>query len=547
MPLTPQQIAEMDSLTGLETPEVDSTHPNATSRISELDNLVKSPHTGDPKAPFQATGKEGVVKGGAKAIGNAPGSTFKLIKNVTEAVVHPIKTVKAIKDVVKGGGAKAAQVVIDNTDFGQMILREGKKRGGNVIELPDGRLQAGDTEDIEKFEAMTQFFKDRYGSMDKFKETAIEDPVGVLADVASVFSGAGSGLKLAGLPGVAEKVSTVSKVVDPLNAIPATIKKTKQVAADSTPGKIVAEISPTSYKLQQGQVAKALELTPGDLSTIKSKTGNDVTDFIVKNDLIRQTPEEIATALHDTRKTRMDEVRGEISRVPSIYSPDQVPNVKKGLEVILQGVDEVPGLETVADEIRALYAKEKYTLEDVQLAKELIDENSNIYSKVGDVKNASQARGLDNIRKDLRKFIEDEVSLHTDGQTNIRQLNNDVQTTFAIEEAILNRATRGQSRQYITVFDAMLGTGAYATMGPYAAVGLVVAKKVAESPAFRLWTAKLLAKQPVQFVKKAAQEFAAKNLSPETKATLQSILDEAAANSQYIESGSNALPAVEEE
>ena len=487
--------------------------PQASTGVSLIERLgIKPPtNTGLRTAPFQATGKEGIVGGALKTVGNVPSSAIDLGKNVMQAVTNPIDTGKTIIQAGVGAASKL-----------------GRKLGtGKNVDQPE-------TPEEEVFGRVTSFIKDRYGDEAKLKETIIEDPVGVLADFASVFTGAGAATKVPTL-------SKIGKVTEPVKAISSTIGKTKEVIADSKVGKIASDISPTSKKMQQGQVTKALEFTPGDLSSITQKTGNDPTEFIIRKNAIKDTPEETAHALEADRKVTKQQVRDSIAQVTKEYTPEEVPAMKEGMKVILAGVDEVPGLENVAGEIKALAQQEKYTLSDVQKAKELIDDNSDIYSKLGDVKSSATARGLDNIRKDLKKFIEDEVDLATEGKVDIRSLNNDVQTNFAIQEAIENRVAKGQSRQYLSAFDGIIGLGAYSQFGLVPAVAIVVGKKIAQSPTFRLTVAKALSKIDQVSIKKLSEELSKNNLSPESKALIKSILEEANKNAPYIESGANIL------
>lgn len=507
----------------------------------------KGVFTGREESPFQFTSDDGAIKTIVKTIGNTPSSLIGLGKNVYEAVSHPVDTVKSVVDVTKGAGAKVGQTFLEDTDIGQALLRGAKDKGVDLPIDANGKIKTKDTPELEKFNQVANFFKDRYGSVDKFKETAVEDPAGVLADLASIFTGGGSAITKVGELSKASKVadignalSKVGEAVEPVNTTANVVKKTQSAIVNSTAGKIVSDISPTSYKVQQGQVAKALELTPGDLSSINKKTGNDVTDYIINNNLIKDSPEEIANALNDKRKATMDEVRGEIKNVKAVYSPEQVPNLKKGLDVILQGIKDVPGLEKEAADVQSLAQKTSYTLSDVQKAKELMDEHSNIYSKMGDVKSSSQAKGLDNIRKNLKGFIEDEVELNTNGQVSIKNLNNDVQTTYAIEDAIKNRAMKGMSRQHLSAFDALIGVGGY-SINPLLGVGLVVGKKILESPTARLTIAKTLNKLSPSRAAKFAKEIVSKNLSDESKSVLQEIADKLKTYTPAIESSSNAL------
>jgi len=518
MPLTPEEIKKIRGDAGVTSPVIPMS--KGTSLADQLGVSEAPSGAGDEGAIFQATGDEGLLKGGAKAIGNIPMSGANLVKNVATAVLNPVDTATNVKDILVGVGEK--------------IGRKAGLGDENVI-LPEE----------EKFNQVIDFFKNRYGNTEKLKETAIEDPVGFAADLATIFSGGGALATKAGQVSNIAKVSELGKagtvagsILEPTSLLTKGIVGTAKTIKNSTIGKIVSDVSPTSYKVQQGQVVKALELTPGDLSTIAKKTGNDVTKFIVDNDLVKNSPEEIAHALNDKRKLSMAEVRGEIAKVPARYSVDEIPSVKKGLDVILKGLDEVPGLEAEATKVRNLANKKILSLSDVQNAKELIDEHSNIYTKIGDTKTTAQSKGLDNIRKDLRSFIEKEVDVNTDGMVDIRKLNNDVATTYALEDAINTRATKGMSRQHISAFDLILGTTGTATFGPLAGAGIVVAKKLAESPSFRLFTARLFAKQPIKFIKTLTKEMADKNLSPATQKKLQEIINEASANAQYIESGS---------
>jgi hypothetical protein len=483
--------------------------------------------TGSEDAPFQLNEEDSGIMATGKTIGNLPSSTFRLGKNIFDVVTSPVETVKSLATLAQGAGAKVGEIALENTDIGQTILEKAnqtriEKGLQPLTKNAEGKFEVDKTPELQAFDQVGKFFSDRYGSLAKFKETAVEDPAGVLSDIAALFSGAGVGLKGAGFVGAANKASEISRAVEPLSAISKTVKSIKNFPGAETATKVIADVSPTSYKVQQGQVVKALELTPGDLSNINKKTGNDVTKYIIENDLIKNSPEEIVQALNDKRKLTMGEVRGEIEKVKDLYSPENIPDLNKGLNVILKGVEDVPGLDATVKEIKDLIGKKEFNLSDVQKAKELIDENSNIYSKIGDVKSSSQAKGLDNIRDSLKTFIENEVELKTGGKVSIKNLNNDVQTTYAIEDAINNRAMKGMSRQHISAFDLLVGLGGSA-FDPFLGVGLVIGKKVLESPSMRLSIAKALTKFSPEKIEKLTKDIKAKSISPESELILKEI------------------------
>jgi hypothetical protein len=551
MALTKEEIAKLDAAgLGGETQEVEQ--PQGKS-LSERLGLSSTP-TFERDATFKATGEEGLISGVAKAVGNIPKSGLELGKSVVEAFAHPIKTTKAIAETVKGAGSKVGEKILEDTDFGQKLLQKAKDSGIDIKSDETGKLQVKDTPELEKFNTLIDYFGSRYGSVDDFKKTIIEDPVGTMADIASIVSLGGGTISKVGeiskiekLSKAGQTISELGKTAEPVQAITKTAKETADIIGkikDTSVGKVISDITPTASKIQKNEVVKALDLTPGDLSNIQKATGNDVTEFIIKNNAIKNTPEEVAQAMKDIRTTTMKNVRDEISNVKKIYKAEEIPTVKKGLDVIYQGVNEISGLETIASEIKNLAEKTDFTLSDIQRAKELIDENSNIYSKIGDVKSSAQARGLDNIRKDIRKFIEDEVDTATNGQTDIRKLNNDVQTSYEIEDAINKRATKGMTRQAVSVFDMILGTGGVSALGPLGGTALVLAKKVAENPTVRLKVAELLNKKPIEFINKVIKETTNKTLSQDTIKQLKEIID--IAKNQYVESGSKAISDIEQ-
>lgn len=108
---------------------------------------------------------------------------------------------------------------------------ETAKAMGNVAIGAAQKLIPGE-QDSEKYaDAVGQYFSDRYGSMDGFKRALSYDPVGVLADMSTVFTGgAGAakgiakGAQLAGKSGLAEGLGraaelagTAASMTDPIS------------------------------------------------------------------------------------------------------------------------------------------------------------------------------------------------------------------------------------------------------------------------------------------------------------------------------------------
>ena len=502
---------------------------------------------------FESKEDDSVLSSAAKTVGNVPKSIFTLGKDVVSAVANPIDTAKAVGSLLKGAGGKVGEAALEKTKPGQAILSKMNEfRVARGIEpLPTNEqdvIQAAETPEIQVANAVGAYFEDRYGSFDNAKESFVEDPAGVLADLASVISGGGAAIRGVGQAGrissianAGSAITRVGQALEPTSVISKAVTAPIRAVGNSAPGRMIGESLATPTSITQGQVVKALDLTAGDLQRISATTGNDVTEFITRNNLLKDTPEEIAFALDDVKENTMARVRTEVGAVEKIYQASEVPRLQDGMRVILAGVDKIVGLEDEAAEINRLVQQETYTLSDVQRAKELIDANSDIYSKFGDVKTAGPAKGLDKVRGDLRKFIEDEVAKATNGATDIRKLNNDVSTSKAISDAIEARATRGQTRASGNVFNAILGMTTATAFSPEVGLAVFVGKKLSETPSFRISLARTLSATPAQDVKRISEAMVLNNLTPEVRASISQIVETTKTNMAPIESAAQVV------
>jgi hypothetical protein len=129
------------------------------------------------------------------AIENAPKSAVEFGKAVVTPFTQPVETAKAIGDIGTGLYSKAKGAL-----------------GYQQDEAEKAKAEAG-------VNAIGDFYRQRYGSVDGFKRALAEDPVGVLSDAALLFTGGGGlAAKAPGMIGKAgEVVATAGKTVDPLN------------------------------------------------------------------------------------------------------------------------------------------------------------------------------------------------------------------------------------------------------------------------------------------------------------------------------------------
>ena len=103
--------------------------------------------------------------------------------------------------------------------------------------MPDDFVQAvgEDTASKDTWNAVAEFYANRYGSMDGFKEAVATDPASVMMDAATVFTaGSGIGTK-AGLPAkVTSKINTAARLIDPISGSYSAIKLAKKIVGQAT-------------------------------------------------------------------------------------------------------------------------------------------------------------------------------------------------------------------------------------------------------------------------------------------------------------------------
>ncbi len=115
-----------------------------------------------------------------EALKNTPRSAIELGKNIWQAVRHPIQTGKALFEVGKGGVQK---------------------------------LIPGEQEAEQSFDAMVEFFKDRFGGEEALRRTISQDPVGFLTDIAAGLSAGGFILSTAGKVAKVSQITRAGQVV----------------------------------------------------------------------------------------------------------------------------------------------------------------------------------------------------------------------------------------------------------------------------------------------------------------------------------------------
>ena len=134
---------------------------------------------------------------GVEAVKNIPRSAAQFAGGLYEAVTSPIQTAKGLFDVAAGGlqnvMPKAVKDFVDQFDAN-----------------PAAAKQA-----VDAANAFGGFYKDRYGDVDKLKNTLATDPVGAAADLSTLLAG-GATATTRVAPTTAKVLGTASRVIDPL-------------------------------------------------------------------------------------------------------------------------------------------------------------------------------------------------------------------------------------------------------------------------------------------------------------------------------------------
>lgn len=123
---------------------------------------------------------------------NIPSSAYQYGADTVDAIVHPIRTAKAVGGLTKAMALKAIR---------------------NYQEAKYGLEDAPAQENEAMADAAIDHYKGRYGSVNALKRTLMQDPVGALADASGVTSvGAAARIpRMAGIAAALEPVNVVSK------------------------------------------------------------------------------------------------------------------------------------------------------------------------------------------------------------------------------------------------------------------------------------------------------------------------------------------------
>jgi hypothetical protein len=233
---------------------------------------------------------------------NVPGSALQFAKDVVHPIIHPIDTAKALGNL----GVGAVEKSLEDKNAGALgyAFYDEPFRKLDDIDFTEALNTMGIESRKPSAEAVGEFMANRYGSMDKFKQTAQTDPVGVLADVSTVLTGGGA--LAARSPGLAGRLGAATQKagasIEPLNALKsAAVAPIQKLTPKTFPASLYDRAAkwPTTLPREERLGLSTTAMERGIMPTSKgvSKLEQSIGDLNNQLDSLIQTAEEAGKSI----------------------------------------------------------------------------------------------------------------------------------------------------------------------------------------------------------------------------------------------------------
>lgn len=216
--------------------------------VVETPSFAGSPSTTAPASGIPV-GREPMSWGkvASEAVSNLGPSAYAQGQGLVSAVLSPIDTLKTLG---KLGGGAALNIMPDKA----------REIATSIFTNPQSAKEAMDLAKTVGGEYATN-----YGSVEGFKQKLSTDPVGVIADLSTLFYGGGAAIKGAGLSKTGAAVSSVGSALDPLNIVTAPIRMPIESARKASTASAQAANAVRDANIASAQAA-GYTLTPGSVS-----------------------------------------------------------------------------------------------------------------------------------------------------------------------------------------------------------------------------------------------------------------------------------------
>lgn len=262
-----------------------------------------------------------------------------------DSVLAPKKTIGGfLKNTAKSAGRLV-------TDTGSAIINIAnpdmeKNTVANLLKLGEGAaslLIPGEQTNEKYAKAVGSFYKDRYGGIDKIKNTLYNDPVGVVADVATVATGAGGALRGAG--SAAGKLGSVSRAGQ-LSKAGTTLSK---VGNAIDPLLATTKLAGTGVKAASSRLASTARTLADDLptrgfgnpaaqATAARKSGQSTAGFMRKYNWYDRSSDSVGAITRDISEKYDDKA---LRAGTSVQTGQIITQIDAAIKKLQQGVNGV--------------------------------------------------------------------------------------------------------------------------------------------------------------------------------------------------------------
>lgn len=253
------------------------------------------------------------------------------------------------------------------------------------------------------------------------------------------------------------------------------------------------DITPKAVDIADRQIAKSLQLAPvEDIARFKELTKNDLGEFFARNDLIKDTTQETVEALGDFQRKNFDTKKNAVALVDEKFTFEDLPELEDIIDNLSADLAKGKSNE-FKNQLRILQdikSKNEFDLSQVEYVKALSDDLDSFYTRTGEVRSGPNIADQENLVRNTRRFIEDRVE-EVFPEANIKQLNNNTQSSRFLLDTIAKRAGKGDTKSLASLGDyAVLGIGNNAIPG--GGIAALIGKKLIESSPVRLRIARNL-------------------------------------------------------
>lgn len=293
---------------------------------------AQEPQNGTPLGPIQPTAPTPTPEPEKKSLGgfawNALKSGGNFLGSLGNIALHPVDTVTNLGKLAWG---------VNDLAYSKLGLTDGKGEGADMAR------------------GLGNMYKERYGGLDNIGNTLYNDPVGVLADVATIFSGgagAASKLGIVGKLGEAGKLGTVSDIASNLNKANDVSSVLTKVAKASDP---LTYISKAVSGANNSKVGEFVKNIPSNAIGISTGQGGG-------------TFRQIFDAAKNKRGGAIDAMRGGVNADDIVTKLDSAVSAIKGQARKAWedlGIDNIKG----SLDVSPIFTKLKDGLENMKIVK----------------------------------------------------------------------------------------------------------------------------------------------------------------------------------